>query len=68
MINSDVVNIISVSLLWLADHVLSEHIEVSILNGGFEVSVMVLLMFLTHFFLEHFKFTCLDGAVAEDIT
>ena len=56
LVLSDVVHIVSVSLHWLAHHVLSKDVEVHILKGGFHVPLVVVFVFLADSFLNEFKF------------
>ena len=49
-ISINVLNIVSVSLFGLTQHVLSIDIVVSIFNQSFKVSMVVIFMFLWNFF------------------
>lgn len=46
----------------------SVDVEMNIVNQGFEVSVMVVLMFLMDFFLNQFEFAGADLTVANHVT
>ena len=68
VISIQVVEVISISLNWLSHHVLSVDVEVSIFDGGFQESVMVVFMFDVNFFLYQFQFISVEGTVANDIS
>ena len=68
MVSFDEMHIVSVSLGWLAHHVFSVHIEVSVLKEGFLVSVMVVLMLLTDFFLSQFQLIGIQSTIRNQVS
>ena len=62
------VNIVSVSLLRLTHLMLSVNIEVSIFYQSFLISMMIVFVFLTDYFLQEFQFTWVQSAIANDIS
>ena len=63
VISSESVEDVSVTLDWLAHHVLSVDVEVSVFNGGLEVSVVVVFMLLVNFFLDKLELVLVESAV-----
>lgn len=68
MISLEGVEDVSVSLDGLSHHVVSVDIEVSILNGGLEVSIYILIMLLADFFLNEFEFVLVEYAIANGVS
>jgi hypothetical protein len=48
--------------------VVSVNIEVSIFNGGLEISVIIFFMLLANFFLGKFKFVLIEDAIANGVS
>src|SRR4051812_36945686 len=59
---------ISISLDWLTHHMFSINVEVSIFDGGFKISMIVVFMFLMYFFLNQFQFVFIKSAVRNSIS
>lgn len=55
LLNRNVKHVVPVSLLWLAQHVVSESIVVHILHCGLQVVLVTPLVLLTHFLLHQLK-------------
>jgi hypothetical protein len=68
VISSQALELISVTVDWLTKHVLSVNVEMSVIDQSFKVSVVAIFMVLVDFFLDTFKFTSIESAVADDIT
>ena len=51
MVSSECLEDVSVSLDWLTHHVVSVDVEVSVLNGGLEVLMVVILMLMSNLLL-----------------
>jgi hypothetical protein len=67
VISSEGMEDVSVSLLGLAHHVLSEDVEMGVLNGGLEVSVVVVFMLLAYFLLHKLEFVFIQDAVGDGV-
>jgi hypothetical protein len=63
VISAESVENVSVTLNWLTHHVLSVYVEVSIFNGGLEVSMVVVFMLLVNFFLNKLELVLVESAV-----
>jgi len=48
--------------------VLSERVEMGVFNGGFMVSVMLLLVLLAYFLLYELKLSWVERSVADDVS
>ena len=68
MLDAKSADIVTVTLDWLAHHVLSEDIEVSIFEGSLLVSGVTLLVLVGNFDLELLELSGVEGNVADDIT
>ncbi len=68
MISSKILSVISISFSWLTHHVFSVNVEMSVFNGGLEISVIVFFMLLWDFFLNKFQFIIIKSAIAKSIT
>ena len=52
MVSSECLEDVSVSLDWLTHHMVSVDVEVSILNGGLKVLMVVILMLMSNLLLD----------------
>ncbi len=68
MIDGQVVGIVSISLNRLAHHVLSEAVEVDILDKCLLESFVTGCMFLTDLFLHELKLAAVEGVLGEGIS
>lgn len=59
---------ISVTLDWLTEHVLSVGVEVDVLEGSFNISIVVVLVFHADLILDELEFSAVDGWVGDHIT
>lgn len=59
---------VSVSLLWLSNHVLSEGVEVGVLEGSELILGMVQLVLSADLLFEELKFSSVESWVADGIT
>ena len=57
ILNTKSTDVVAISLDWLAHHMLSVHVEVSILNSSLLILSVVLFMFLSSLYLELLKFS-----------
>jgi hypothetical protein len=68
MVSSKSLENVSISLDWLSHHVVSVDVEVSILNGGLEIPVIVVIMLIGNFFLDKFQLVLIEYTVADCVS
>ena len=68
VVSTEGLEVVAVSLDGLSHHVLSVDVEVSVLDGGLEVSLRGSLVLLSDLFLDEFELVGVEGAVGEEIT
>jgi len=68
VIDSNGVSEVTVSLDWLSEHMLSERVEVSILEGSFLVPVVVVLVLSADLVLHELKLSRVQRVVADHVT
>jgi hypothetical protein len=68
VINRNLLDVVAVSLNWLAHHVLSVNIEMAVLKGSFHVAVVVVVVLLSDLLLNELEFVRIKSAVCDNIS
>ena len=68
VINRNLLDVVAVSLNWLAHHVLSVNIEMAVLKGSFHAAVVVVVVLLSDLLLNELEFVRVKSAVCDNIS
>jgi len=68
VVSRNLLDVVAVSLNGLAHHVLSVYIEMAVLNGSFQVAVVVVFVLLSNLLLNELEFVGVKSAVSDNIS
>ena len=68
VVSRNLLDVVAVSLNGLAHHVLSVDIEMAVLNGSFQVAVVVVFVLLSNLLLNELEFVRVKSAVSDNIS
>ena len=68
VVSRNLLDVVAISLNGLAHHVLSVNIEMAVLNGCFQVAVVVVFVLLSNLLLNELEFVGVKSAVCDNIS